>query len=1051
MDWITEVNQFEEAIKTNILSRKITLLCEYPVSNDEFEKLRDDLFKLHQSNPKILFQYPSLVSLLLVELGYRCYKQGDYWTPVKNLFHVISNDNLLNFINNLSNTFQGFLKSNNLPTFRNIPGHCNITPILAHCGIPEYCLNDYFNHILIPIATGKWGIEFDDIDEIRDEIKNRNLYQVDKPVQRFLINGGKFAQDFIDRTVIMAKDTLELLYENNLYLPPENGFELYKIPKRIYEKYVEYFINNSDILLDLITNTCGIIRKPKFILDPDEEVLRIIIPTQKIKIDSGSPNIYFEFDNVPQQYELKILYKDSEYIHTEEYSHVINYPFKHITIRFSTKNSSKDIKKWEYKDIFSNPLFFEYESGILIKDEIRDSSCWVLIPDNYHLDTVKYQSFNVPIQLSGNWNRYSILDINISDQTECIEITSNNADTIRKSVFNSYKLVFDGGSRIDSLNWKNNPVYSKLPNILIKGMENKETWDITIRNFNENKYYKHYLSNFNQIELEDTIPEGKYQVYIKGSIGTDTRISFLYLPEFNLSFDKKIYFPEHNCLYNFHFNSNKYIVNSLVNLDPKSDIGDNFGDIYCTYNSIPIQISLHGQIYSYKCQLTFPRITIELKNRSSNKYFELGKLFSCDEYLAQTDLYLDISYPEYQKDVNSSINIFPEKQKIETKIRNGRIISNLVNNQLNYLIRNSTYSSHRITLDIFDKSIELLNINVYWLPENVKITEQSDGFNISWINPVKDDKYKKDIRIWMKDYPHKYVKNYYVGREDNILIHKNDLPRPGNYLIEFAYNDSNSWEVQQSYPNIYDSNSFRYDDGTIEHNLKDLQEYFDKHFFINKLVYVKNPNELEMLLSLDPDIYMFIQDASVEDPEIGRLPPHDFLKPQHSNGEQQYSYNIDKSLNKLSFNEETGWFIKIIEEPLQSCMGCGIVFNSNVNSRSHYSICNKPKSFIPYSDKDTIKVKLVYVSWKENEINLLRKHLKIDDSYLIENYPFIINEWETLPDNIKPEDFSDWLNQFLFLNLNIIKSYNKDFHQILNEYKWEIVYFKELFKMFYIQ
>jgi hypothetical protein len=92
-----------------------------------------------------------------------------------------------------------------------VHAHRNVTPILAHGMIPNYCLNEYFENILYPFFK---DIRYpDDENEIKFWLKNQreknkelNINRndistpfpyVDEPIRRFLLYGDTFAEKFV--------------------------------------------------------------------------------------------------------------------------------------------------------------------------------------------------------------------------------------------------------------------------------------------------------------------------------------------------------------------------------------------------------------------------------------------------------------------------------------------------------------------------------------------------------------------------------------------------------------------------------------------------------------------------------------------------------------------------------------------------------------------------------------------------------------------------------------------------------------------------------------
>ena len=130
----------------------IKLVGEIALSQDEVDKLgaliKQEIYLSNKQEIEYFYDKFSIsLSCFLVWKGILDYKEGDYWTSIKDSIGI-SDPNLLNRIGDM---FIKFLKSNSLMYFEIKDAHKNITPILAHGIIPNYCLNEYFEDILLPL------------------------------------------------------------------------------------------------------------------------------------------------------------------------------------------------------------------------------------------------------------------------------------------------------------------------------------------------------------------------------------------------------------------------------------------------------------------------------------------------------------------------------------------------------------------------------------------------------------------------------------------------------------------------------------------------------------------------------------------------------------------------------------------------------------------------------------------------------------------------------------------------------------------------------------
>lgn len=164
------------------------LLCELPFGQDEIEQLRQALL------PKGIeaWGYPTLASMMTVGIGVYYYNRGDFWSEFPGLDSPVDRSNW-------GQKFEDFIaKHDSLENFRSVKdegGHRYVGPMLAHGGIPQTCLSDFFSLIT------RYGDREQSGQDLIDGIKHSptKLAQADRPVQRFLKYGGEVAEEFVSR------------------------------------------------------------------------------------------------------------------------------------------------------------------------------------------------------------------------------------------------------------------------------------------------------------------------------------------------------------------------------------------------------------------------------------------------------------------------------------------------------------------------------------------------------------------------------------------------------------------------------------------------------------------------------------------------------------------------------------------------------------------------------------------------------------------------------------------------------------------------------------
>ena len=133
---------------------KISLLGEIPLSTEEADKLVSFIKERFSDNIQEGTQFaktmtPTCFAYFLVWKGIFEYRDGDYWSGLRE-FAGLSDSN---WQAKWGKIFINFLESNGLSCFDNIKdAHRYLTPILMHGMIPNSCLDEYFEKILLPMV-----------------------------------------------------------------------------------------------------------------------------------------------------------------------------------------------------------------------------------------------------------------------------------------------------------------------------------------------------------------------------------------------------------------------------------------------------------------------------------------------------------------------------------------------------------------------------------------------------------------------------------------------------------------------------------------------------------------------------------------------------------------------------------------------------------------------------------------------------------------------------------------------------------------------------------
>jgi len=167
---------------------------------------------------RVLSRWPAVQVMTTVSVAANHFVQGSLWPA---LSERVGSEGQT-FQREWGDAFLANLRRLSLPAFTDIedPGLKYLGPILMHSGVPTYCLGDYYRLVtdrrsrtpgLSPTEFVSWAAA---------RAVAGQLYNVDKPVERFLRYGGDYAIDVTDRVFELLDVVAAGGNADDVQLPP---------------------------------------------------------------------------------------------------------------------------------------------------------------------------------------------------------------------------------------------------------------------------------------------------------------------------------------------------------------------------------------------------------------------------------------------------------------------------------------------------------------------------------------------------------------------------------------------------------------------------------------------------------------------------------------------------------------------------------------------------------------------------------------------------------------------------------------------------------------
>ena len=275
------LDKWEEWLRPRV--GKVDLLGEVALAPEEAKELGSLIGALVRSlrweraKEVLKESYPCSFAVYLVSQGIHGYEEGDFWSTVRETTGL---DLSPAQTTQWGQLFESIVAKLGVVSFPSLGGHRYVGLILAHGGIPDYCLPDFFKHFIWPLVTCPQYASLSTADFIEERLHQSSAqYIVDKPVIRFLQYGGKIAEDFVERCrqmAIRAAETGAVPSAEEVGLPPQ-----------VVDMYREWLEGRSQPSL----KKRGKYRKPVLLLDPWGWGLSLHLPSQQIQASESDVRV----------------------------------------------------------------------------------------------------------------------------------------------------------------------------------------------------------------------------------------------------------------------------------------------------------------------------------------------------------------------------------------------------------------------------------------------------------------------------------------------------------------------------------------------------------------------------------------------------------------------------------------------------------------------------------------------------------------------------------------------------------------------------------------
>jgi len=535
--------------------RAVDLVGQVALTDDDLEKVSHLIARWITGNELSVYAPPSCsLASFLVWVGIRKYEAGRYWPAVGDALGVPVDGGLYA---ELSEGFLRFLSDRRLPTFEEVGGLRYVTPILAHGGIPDYCLADFFAGVLLPIITGKLEVDAGDPTAIVEEYRQRpGMFAfADMPVSRFLLHGSRAAADFLGRCVEMA---LRTAADGVTPTADELG-----LPERIIQRYEDWW---RGVRADsAATGRLSVWRRPALGFTPEYGEIALHLPRQRLapgprqlKVSVGANDMHPVV--VPLQTRRR-----GQFLETDDEQVPLESPAERYAATVLDE-AGNELQTWALQGTRQQGAFavFAEHGPAILAGELPRERVWMITPEQTEVGGgVRIVEEGAP--LYGGWanHRAMLLDLSGTDsvilrrdgnETRVPVEPEGPAEPHLSSVREVARVTSDGAS-----------VYARPPYLVLPLPEDAPRWQLSITRLGDTSQGVRINTRLSDAPLA-AAPDGtrgvdlaaasllgpdavgQFRLRVRGPLGRDRYYRFAVLPGLAVTFDHLAYWPAQDTL-----------------------------------------------------------------------------------------------------------------------------------------------------------------------------------------------------------------------------------------------------------------------------------------------------------------------------------------------------------------------------------------------------------------------------------------------------------------------------------------------------------------------
>ena len=391
-----------------------------------------------------------------------------------------------------------------------------ITPVLMHAGIPAYCLKDFFR-LLADRRRHDPGLDADGfLAWATAPGRQLRLSQLDKPAQRFLLEGGEYAHDVVDRTL----DLLERLTE------PDPDLDGIGLPAYMIQKARDEVASGYLDLTGTRRTSAGIgprvtrQARPRIALDPYGAGVQVLLPAVG-DLPDGVAQWRVTADGETHTVQSRALWVGAAEA-TPETSHPLSHPVRTVLVALvGREDLTSEIRVVEQAD----PLLVFAEDGRRLPGNVSlpRAHVWIMHPADRELELTGNAEPVAESSVPFGWDGWRLVRVSLQD-AQSVRLHNGPVHPVE---FQARPELQCGEPLPGVATPYGSPVYPVPPILRLPGANAEITWHIDVRRVGDGApLVARGTDATGNIDIWEGIPRpmlGAFEVTVRGPLGRGLR------------------------------------------------------------------------------------------------------------------------------------------------------------------------------------------------------------------------------------------------------------------------------------------------------------------------------------------------------------------------------------------------------------------------------------------------------------------------------------------------------------------------------------------------